>query len=66
MRVEDFIDGKIYFSKVTNIFYKRVKGVLMKFPAYGGADREWSKSAYKGSQTWFIEADKELLKEMRR
>ena len=41
--------GVVLFSKATSIYYKKKKGVLMKFPAYKNS-KKWETSEYTG--TW--------------
>ena len=42
----DIPEGVVLYSPVTEIYYKKAKGVLRKYPSYGGADRRWCVSAY--------------------
>ena len=39
-------EGVVMYSPITEIYYKTVKGILYKYPTYGGADRRWSPSMY--------------------
>lgn len=45
----DLKEGIVMYSIVTEIYYKVVKGVLMKYPTYGGAERGWAESMYSGN-----------------
>ena len=64
LSVEDFKEGKLYYSKVTEIVYKVENGVLFKFPTYIGAAREWAVAKYKGKQTYFQELTKKDVKDL--
>ncbi len=53
----------IVFSKITQIYYKYVKGKLFKFAAYPGADPQWVTSAYSKGFTgsnWKIVSEEEF------
>ena len=45
----DLKPGITVYSKVTEIYYKIVKGQLMKFPVYQNSEYGWKPSIYKGS-----------------
>ena len=47
------ITGKVYWSKITDIYYTRKEGQLYKYPAYAGAARGWTTSKYSGNETQF-------------
>ena len=39
-------EGVVMYSPVTEIYYKIGKGILYKYPTYGGAAQQWSPSMY--------------------
>ena len=57
-------DNNIVYSKITQIYYKRIKGELYKFPSYAGADSQWDKASYskdfKGSN-WVVVTTKQFI-----
>ncbi len=59
-------EGKTYYSKVTQIFYRVIKGELWKMPDYPNAVRAWSESGYTGVTSHFKLATKEQLKSIKR
>ena len=65
MTAQDFKEGVVYYSKTTQIFYRRAKGILYKLPTYANAVREWTPAAYRGTGTHFKEATEKQLKEIK-
>lgn len=59
------ITSQILYSKVTGIYYAKVKGVLYKYPAYGGAERGWVKSEYRGTLKHMKPASKAEIRELK-
>lgn len=60
----DIQEGVILYSSVTEIYYKKVKGVLMRYSAYGGAERGWVTSAYSGDFKHMKPATDKQIKEL--
>ncbi len=46
---ETMKNGSILYSSVTCIYYKEVKGRLMKYCTYPNAIKGWQPSQYRGS-----------------
>ncbi len=63
MKAKDFKEGKIYFSKITKIAYRKRKGILYKFPIYVGANRKWGEAGYRGDLNVFTELTKDEIEE---
>ncbi len=59
-------EGKTYYSKITQIFYRVVSGQLWKKPNYPNADMVWSVSEYRGDTSHFKLATKEQLKSIKK
>jgi hypothetical protein len=57
-------EGVVMYSKVTEIYYKMIKGILYKYPTYGGADRQWSPSMYSMGFKAMKVATKEQIKRL--
>ena len=55
--------GVVLVSPITSIYYKNVKGVIMKYPAYAGAERGWTKAQYVKS---FKHMKRATVEEIRR
>ena len=55
-------EGVVMYSKITEIYYKMVKGILYKYPTYGGAERKWTTSMYSLGFKHMKVATKQQLK----
>ncbi len=53
------------YSKITEIYYKIVKGKLMKFGTYSNADIGWKQSMYMGSFKHMKQVSDEKAKKLR-
>ena len=57
--------SNIVYSKVTEIYYKLVDGVLYRYPTYANAEPGWAKSGYskdfRGSN-WSVVTQAQFLK----
>ena len=57
-------ENTTYYSKVTQIFYKKTNNQLMKYCTYGSAVRGWNESAYRGEFKEMTPATTTQLKEL--
>lgn len=55
----------VMFSPATDIYYKNVKGILMKYPNYGGAERGWAESMYSGNFKHMKVATEKQIRELK-
>ena len=65
MKLNDLKNGEVAHSKVTDIYYRLIDGVLYKLPMYGGADTIWRKSEYSLDSNHFRLVSKNKLSKIK-